>query len=87
MSVVMQINYAPGAATPKWSPERARDVALRLAALPVLQGTVDTVRDGRNLGRHVPVRDSQRPRLGDPSQARRCAQALIAGAAALSPSP
>jgi hypothetical protein len=36
MSVVMQINYAPGAATPKWSPEQARDVPLRLAALPVM---------------------------------------------------
>jgi Putative mono-oxygenase ydhR len=32
MSVVMQINYA----APKWSPERAREVALRLAALPVM---------------------------------------------------
>jgi len=36
MSVVMQINYASGDAAPKWSAEQAREVALRLAALPVL---------------------------------------------------
>jgi hypothetical protein len=36
MSVVLQINYTPDPAMPKWSAQRARDVALQIAAIPVL---------------------------------------------------
>ena len=36
MSVVLQINYTPNPAMPKWSAEQAREAALQIAAIPVL---------------------------------------------------
>jgi hypothetical protein len=36
MSVVLQINYTPNPAMPKWSAEQARQAALQIAAIPVL---------------------------------------------------
>ena len=36
MSVVLQINYTPDPAMPKWSAQQARDVALQISAIPVL---------------------------------------------------
>src|SRR5271163_4328109 len=36
MYVVLQINYTPNLAMPKWSAEQAREAALQIAAIPVL---------------------------------------------------